>query len=234
MWPKSTSLCYHFADFSGLSTKDYKRDFKMDRASLAIFIHELHNQCVYTEAAFRVFNQSVQQNIPAGIFFAAQSTLLCASQVSSLLWPSRTRVQKRGEELRDVLQLSEKHPLNDPRLSALWEHGDEKLEDWIGASKGEKVVFDHVGSLEELSKQIPIVEGNIFRLYDPTTMTFYYRGDGYKMQAIADAISEIYSRVLTVHRQMFPDHHEAADQPEGATKGEKSAEDTQKKSETKH
>ena len=65
-------------------------------------------------------------------------------------------------------------------------------------------------------------------------MTFYYRGDGYKMQAIADAISEIYSRVLTVHRQMFPDHHEAADRPEGTTEGKKSAEDIQEKPETKH
>lgn len=205
----------------------------MDRASLAIFIHELHNQCVYTEAAFRVFNQSVQRNIPAGVFFAAQSTLLCASQVSSLLWPSRTRVQKRGEELREVLQLSEKHPLNDQRLSVLWEHGDEKLEDWIGTSKGEKVVFDHLGSLEELSKQVPIVEGNIFRLYDPTTMTFYYRGDGYKMQAIADSISEIYSRVITVHRQMFPDQYKTSGEPEGAGKAKESSE-AKEKAETKH
>jgi hypothetical protein len=185
----------------------------MDRASLAIFIHELHNQCVYTEAAFRVFNQSVQQNIPAGVFFSAQSTLLCASQISALLWPSQARVQKRGEELREILQLDEKHPLNDERLASMWEHADERLEDWVGTTKGEKVIFDHVGSIEELSKQVPIVESNIFRLYDPTTMTFYFRGDGYKMQAIADSISEIYSRAITVHRQMFPEQHQAGGQP---------------------
>jgi len=205
----------------------------MDRASLAIFIHELHNQCVYTEAAFRVFNQSVQQNISGGVFFAAQSTLVCASQISSLLWPSKTRVQKRGEELREILQLDEKHPLNDPRLATIWEHGDEKLEDWIGATKGEKVVFDHVGSLEDLGSQVPIVAGNIFRLYDPTTMTFYYRGDGFKMQAIADSISEIYSRVLTVHRQMFPEQHAAGEQSKAAG-DEKPEEGSKEKAETKH
>lgn len=179
----------------------------MDRAALAIFIHELRNQCVYTEASFRVFNQSIQQNNPSGAFFAAQSTLLCATQIASLLWPARPRAQKRGEALREVLELPEKHPLNDKRLTALWEHGDERLEDWIGATKGEKVIFDHIGSLEELNKQVPVAEGNIFRLYDPMTVTFYYRGDGFKMQAIADAISAIYTRVIALHRQMFPDHY---------------------------
>ncbi len=179
----------------------------MDRASLAI--HELHNQCVFTEAAFRVFNQSSQQNLQGGVFFAAQSTLLCASQISALLWPVQPRSKKRGEELRELLNLPEDHSLNDPRLANLWEHGDEKLEDWIGTTKGEQVIFDHVGSLEELRQQIPVLEGNIFRLYDPTTMTFYYRGEGFKMQGIADSISGIYSLVINVHRQMFPDQHRA-------------------------
>jgi len=198
----------------------------MDRSSLAIFIHELHNQCVYTEAAFRVFNQSVQQNLQPGVFFAAQSTLLCASQISSLLWPTQPRAKKRGEELRELLQIPEQHPLNDKRLVALWENNDERLEDWIGTAKGEKVVFDHVGSLEELNQQVPVTEGNIFRLYDPNTMTFYYRGDGFKMQGIADSVSEIYSLVLNVHRQMFAEQKG----PKGQTGEEKPAD----LGETKH
>lgn len=188
----------------------------MDRASLAIYIHELRNQCMYTEAAFRVFNQSVQDRAPAGVFFAAQSILVCASQVAALLWPTRARLQKRGEALREILQLPPKHPLNDKRLSALWEHGDEKLEDWVGKTKGEKVVFDHLGPLEELKKQVPVSEGNIFRLYDPATMTFYFRGDGFKLQGIADAISDIYTKVVAVHRQMFPEQY-AEPKPEQAT-----------------
>ena len=95
------------------------------------------------------------------------------------------------------------------------------------------MIFDHLGSLEELSKQVPIVEGNIFRLYDPTTMTFYYRGDGYKMQAIANSISEIYSRVITVHRQMFPEHH-AAEQQSAEPGLETPVEASKEETETKH
>lgn len=162
---------------------------------------------MYTEAAFRVFNQSMQQNVTAGVFFAAQATLLSASQIAALLWPTRARVQKRGKDLREILQLPEKHPLNDRRLSALWEHADEKLEDWVGRTKGEKVVFDHLGSLAELKKQVAVGEGHIFRLYDPQTLTFYFRGEGFKLQGLADAISNIYSKITIVHRQMFPEQY---------------------------
>ena len=188
----------------------------MDRASLAIYIHELRNQCMYTEAAFRVFNQSMQQNAAAGVFFSAQGILLSASQIAALLWPTRARVQKRGQDLREILQLPEKHPLNDRRLSALWEHADEKLEDWVGRTKGEKVVFDHLGPLAELNKQVPVADGHIFRLYDPQTLTFYYRGEGFKLQGLADAISNIYSKITIVHRQMFPDHYLAGSASAGA------------------
>lgn len=181
----------------------------MDRASLAIYIHELRNQCMYTEAAFRVFNQSMQQNLTAGVFFAAQAMLLSASQIAALLWPTRARVSKRGQDLREILQLPEKHPLNDRRLSALWEHADEKLEDWVGKTKGEKVVFDHLGSLADLKKQVPVADGHIFRLYDPQTLTFYFRGEGFKLQGMADAISNIYSKISIVHRQIFPEQYAA-------------------------
>ncbi len=176
----------------------------MEQTTLALFIHELRNQCVYTEAAFRVFNQSIEQQISAGVFFAAQATLLSASQISGLLWPLRARARKRGEDLRKALQLPEKHALNDKRLSSIWEHGDEKLEDWIGMTKGQKVVFDHVGTLASVS-EIEVPDSNVYRLYDPSTTVFLYRGDGYKMQAIADAITDVYARVTTLHKAMFPE-----------------------------
>jgi len=207
----------------------------MDRATLAIFIHELRNQCIYTEAAFKVFNQALEQNAQAGVFFAAQATLLSASQIASLLWPAKGRTKGRGDELRQMLQLTDDHSLNDSRLTELWEHSDEKLEDWIGITKGEKVVFDHVGSLEQLTEQVPIQHKNVFRLYDPATMIFYFRGEGFKMQIIADAIANIYSRVLAIHKQMFPDQHQKPPQPaaDESTQSKTSASESSKSGEAK-
>ena len=178
----------------------------MDKHTLAIFIHEIRNQCLFTEAAFSVFNQSLEQRAGNGAFVAAHSVLMNASQISVILWPTRARSKKRGEVLREALQLPEKHPLNDRRISVIWEHCDEKLEEWVSATKGHHIVFDHIGPIDEFG-DLQISEGNIFRMYDPKTSIFYYRGDGFKLKAIADAISDVFSRVNAVHRQMLPDQH---------------------------
>jgi hypothetical protein len=179
----------------------------MDRTTLALFTHELRNQCVYTEAAFSLFNQSLEQQAASSAFSAAQSILLSASQIGGLLWPPRARARKRGETFREALKLSEKHPLNDKRLLTIWEHADEKLDDWVGRTKGQQIVFDHIGPLSGMpGGQVP--EANIYRLYDPTGMVFYYRGEGFNLQAIANAISDIYSRVNTLHRQFFPEQQQ--------------------------
>lgn len=178
----------------------------MDRPSLAIFIHEIRNQCLYTEAAFSIFNQSLEQQVSSGAFLAANSVLMAASQIAATIWPTRARSKKRGEVLREVLQLPEKHALNDRRIIEIWEHSDEKLEEWVGATKGHHVIFDHIGPLDEFS-EFPVAEGNIYRMYDPKTTIFYFRGDGFKLKAIADSISDIYSRTNSVHRQMLPEQH---------------------------
>ena len=178
----------------------------MDRPSLAIFIHEIRNQCLYTEAAFSIFNQSLEQKAASGAFLAANSVLMAASQIAATIWPTRARSKKRGEVLREVLQLPEKHALNDRRIIEIWEHGDEKLEEWVGATKGHHVIFDHIGQLDEFG-EFPVAEGNIYRMYDPKTTIFYFRGDGFKLKALADSISDIYSRTNAVHRQMWPEQH---------------------------
>ena len=206
----------------------------MDRTTLALLTHELRNQCVYTETAFRVFNQSLEQQAAQAAFFAAQSILLTASQIGCMLWPPRARSRKRGEAIRQILQLPEKHPLNDKRLLTIWEHADEKLDDWLGRTKGQQIAFDHIGPLEKFAGA-PESEENIYRMYDPTSMVFYFRGEGFKLQAIATAISEIYSRANTLHAQFFP-QQETSDQqgatesqPSKATPGDKSKPATKQK-----
>ncbi len=196
----------------------------MDRPSLAIFIHEIRNQCLYTEAAFSIFNQSLEQQVANGAFLAANSVLMAASQIAATIWPTRARSKKRGEVLREVLQLPEKHALNDRRIIEIWEHSDEKLEEWVGATKGHHVIFDHIGPLDEFG-EFPVAEGNIYRMYDPKTTIFYFRGDGFKLKAIADSISDIYSRTNAVHRQMWPEQHIEVPQADAPTTVSSTAEE---------
>lgn len=176
----------------------------MDTNTLAIYIHELRNQCLHTEAAFNLFNQAMNNRAGPGVLFASQMVLMPSSQIAALLWPTRARSRGRGEAIRKVLQLPEKHPLNDRRLAELWERTDQKTEEWVTTTKGKQVVFDYVGDLAQLG------DGNtpeecLYRAYSTQTRIFYYQGVGYNFQAIADAISDVAGRVNAVYRQLFPD-----------------------------
>lgn len=178
----------------------------MDANTFAILIHELRNQCSFYETAVRLFNQSLQQNAPGSAFFAAQSALTSASHIANILWPTRARATKRGETLRDVLKLDGNHALNDKRLQTLWEHADERLDDWIQQTKGEKIAFDFIGP----KAQLPSGETsdlNLYRLYDPQQLVFYYRGKAFHFQGLSSAVADVASRVLSAHKQLFPDQH---------------------------
>ena len=183
----------------------------MDTNTLAIYIHELRNQCLHTEASFNLFNQAMNSKAGPGVLFASQMVLMPASQLAALLWPTRARSRGRGEALRKALRLEEKHPLNDRRLAELWERTDQKTEEWVAATKGQQVVFDYVGDLKDLGDgNTP--ENCIYRAYHTAGQTFYYQGVGYNFQAIANAISDVAGRVNGVYRQLFPDLAKADDE----------------------
>jgi len=181
----------------------------MDVNNLAIYIHELRNQAHYTEGSFGLFNQALQGGNTLGVLYAAQNILFASSQISSLLWPTRARNRSRGEGLRKALQLAEKHALNDRRLSELWEHSDQKTEDWIARTKGKKIIFDFIGPLSQFSPEEVPEDDCFYRAYDPETRLFYFRGTAYNMPAIANAVGDVGGRVVQAHRQLFPEQAEA-------------------------
>lgn len=180
----------------------------MDNNTLAIYIHELRNQCLHTEAAFSIFNQAMNNRAGAGILYGGQSILIPGSQIASILWPTRARARGRGEALRKVLALDEKHPLNDRRLCELWERSDEKFEEWIAQTKGQQVIFDFVGDPATVGDgKTP--DACIYRAYNPATRVYWYRGVAYNLQAVANALSDVAKRVNNVYAQMFPEQAKA-------------------------
>ncbi len=183
----------------------------MDKNTLAIYIHELRNLCDHTVASFDIFNQAAQARHGQGILYAGQVVLMPVSQMAALIWPSRARARARGEALRKALGLPEKHVLNDRRMTELWERSDERMEDWIARTKGEKVVFDFVGNPAQLSNSEggAVKEDCIYRAFNPESRIYYYRGVGYNLQALANAISDLNARVWAVYRQLFPEQAKA-------------------------
>ena len=185
----------------------------MDNNTLAIYMNELSNQAIQTKGAFDLFNQALEAKAPMGVLFALNAVMLNASQLSSILWPPRARARVRAEKLREILQLPEKHSLNDRRLTEYWERSDEKMDEWITSTKGEKVVFDYVGSFNDLDKA-DIKDAGLYRAYDPERKIYFFRGVGYNIETIAKSIMDVGSRIMQVHQQMFPPQEQPAEQVE--------------------
>jgi len=182
----------------------------MDQNTLSIYIHELRNQCLHMQASFNLFNQALQAGQSQGVLYGGQMILMPTSEIAALLWPSRARARGRGEALRKVLQLNEKHALNDRRLSEVLERSDEKTEEWINKTKGQQIVFDLVGDPATVGDGSTKVEA-VYRCYNPATQIFVYRGVAYNLPALAKAVSDVAGRVNTVYRQLFPEQAQAED-----------------------
>jgi len=188
-----------------------KRPDTMDNNTLAIYIHELRNQCLHSQASFDLFNQALNGQQGQGILYGGQMILMPASQLSSILWPTRARARARGEALRKVLQLSDKHALNDRRLSEVWERSDEKIDEWVAATKGEQIVIDYVGDPASLGEN-GTSDNCMYRGYNPATQIYTYRGVSFNLPAVGRAINDIAGRVNAVFRQMFPEQAKAEDE----------------------
>lgn len=174
----------------------------MDVNSFIIYLHELRNQCLYTQAALQVFNQSIQQNSSTGVLFSGQAVLTSASHVAAILWPTRARARRRGEVLREKLRLPEEHAMADRRFVELWEHADEKLDEFVKSTKGERVLFDYVGSPKSVN--IPdLKESGVYRMYDTDNRVFTFRGIGYNLVNLSKAIEEIGRRAEALHQQIM-------------------------------
>ena len=183
----------------------------MDQNTLSIYIHELRNQCLHMQASFNLFNQAVNAGQSQGVLYGGQMILMPASQISSLLWPTRARARGRGEALRKVLQLTEKHALNDRRLSEIWERSDEKTEEWINKTKGQNVIFDLVGDPAAVSDGA-LTSESVYRGYNPANQIFTYRGVAYNLPALANAVSDVAGRVNAMYRHLFPEQAKAEDE----------------------
>jgi len=180
----------------------------MDQNTLGIYIHELRNQCLHMQASFNLFNQAANAGQSQGVLYGGQMILMPASQISALLWPSRARARGRGEALRKVLQLAEKHALNDRRLIEIWERSDEKTEEWIANTKGQQIIFDLVGDPAQVGDGSTTTE-SVYRGYNPNNQVYTYRGIAYNLTALAKAVSDVAGRVNAVYQQLFPEQAKA-------------------------
>jgi len=142
-----------------------------------------------------------------GAFFASMHHYMShIANISKIFWPTsnRPRAKRRGNYLRNSLTLSNTHPLSKMALRNHLEHFDDRLDEWAENNKRSWIADEIVGAPSMLGS---FDSSEIFRLFDPNTSSFIFRGEVYNIQDIEDGRSDITRRIidrlkhLRVHQQ---------------------------------
>jgi hypothetical protein len=137
------------------------------------------------------------------VFRGLHSFIVHAGIISKLLWPPKpfkkeTETNRRQKdrwkrrksiaaELRRVLEIGNNHPLRSRRLRDHLEHFDDRLYEW---NENNKTIFvqDNIGPIDFIAG---VPNDVVMRQYDPMTRNFIFQGEGYNIQRLAEAVSDL-------------------------------------------
>ncbi|MGA2532107.1 MAG: hypothetical protein ABSG19_03625 [Candidatus Aminicenantales bacterium] len=125
-------------------------------------------------------------------YYYLQSLLIALGNISKILWPIKKKNENRGIELRSALNVKDDSPLKNRDLRNLFEHFDEKVDEWFGAAERQGFSDRNVGSMEGVI--IPSEKGRL-RVFDPETWTLTCLGEEYKLGPVIQAAYELYEAI---------------------------------------
>lgn len=122
------------------------------------------------------------------IWSATQSILIAAGNISKILWPTRKESKSRGSMLRELLDVDKNNPLFDRKFRNLFEHYDERIDNWFATQRSASFTDFSLGPPRGFARQFP---SGVHRGYDYTTETLTYQGESMDLGALVKAIAEI-------------------------------------------
>lgn len=159
-----------------------------------VLLSEVELQCrLASIAAERLAVQTARFD-DLEIWGALQSVLVASANVSKILWP-RKAFASRGDHLRRLLGLPEKHPLANRRLRNLFEHYDELIDAWFATVQSSSYTDQIIGELPWPLKQFP---QNANRHFDPYTMKMTFRGEKLDLAELLTSLADVLQRCRVV------------------------------------
>jgi hypothetical protein len=129
-------------------------------------------------------------------YYFLQSLLTALGNISKMLWPIIKRNDEegnelrraRGNELRKALNVKDDSALKNRALRDLFEHFDERMDEWFGADDRRGFSDRNVGSMEGV-----IVPSGIepLRTFVPKTWTLIFRKKEFKLYPAIEAVNEL-------------------------------------------
>jgi hypothetical protein len=129
------------------------------------------------------------------IWSAIQSILIAAGNISKILWPTKKESQSRGLMLRELLDVDKNSPLIDRKFRNLFEHYDERIDNWFMPQRSASFKDFCLGPPQGFHGQFP---SGVHRGYDYTTETLSYQGESVNLGVLVRAIAEIQQKCRTI------------------------------------
>lgn len=173
----------------------------VDDRVFRVFIGELARQCKFLQLATKGISDVVrkmradQPFDSDDLWYSIQGFLVCAGNISKLLWPPRTGDAQRGRLLRDLLQVPEDSPLTVRTFRNHFEHFDERLDEWARKTVLQNFADSNIGPLEQFRgfSNAP----DFHRHYDPETFTLRFRGEACDLKSIVLSINDLLHSIDT-------------------------------------
>jgi len=125
-------------------------------------------------------------------YYFLQSLLTALGNISKILWPIEKRNDKRGNELRKALNVKDDSALKNRELRNLFEHFDERMDEWFEAADRRGFSDRNVSSMEGVI--VPSVIERL-RTFVPETWTLIFREKEFKLYPAIEAVNELYEAV---------------------------------------
>lgn len=164
--------------------------------SLAIFYfyQELAQQCMFSKMAnvdLKKCRMTDTQGLSREYYFL-QSLLIALGNISKILWPIKKKYEYRGIELRTALNVKDDSALKNRDLRNLFEHFDEKVDEWFETAERRRFSDRNVGPMKGVI--IPS-EKDRLRTFDPKTWTLTCLGIEFELGPAIQSIYELYEAI---------------------------------------
>ena len=138
----------------------------MDVMPLRMFQQQVLLQCQFMLLSAHELSAAMVSMDSTRTFYAIQSLLNAAANVSKAFWGSGGRQADDRYDLRDSIGIPEDSPLREVRMRNNFEHLDERLDQWWKESNRHNHVDLSIGPRSMISG---IDDIDMFRAFDPRT-----------------------------------------------------------------
>ncbi len=191
---------------------------KMTSLPVFWFFQEIVHQCLFVRMAVEdiISCRTADTKGLCREYYYIQILLSAVGAISKILWPIERSMGKklielrraRGNELRQALNVKDDSPLKNRELRDIFEHFDERMDEWFQKTERRGFSDRNIGSFERVLMPPP---SERLRIFISQTWTVIYCDKEFRLSPAIRAVHSLYDEVQHQTckpgriRKLFPD-----------------------------